>query len=204
MISRNKFLDCLLIDRPFFFKFKMSHSVFFYSGASHVSALISPITRVFLSLFLQMHDFSTFPARLIQTNGKQPPDFGNCGILPLHCTPMGQAKSLTMATSSAREVMGALRPLPWRRRWHLPWAYSFAPTANFLWNSLLRLESTSKAAMVGWNLRTLGQNNYKSSISELKIMSIQQRFKMSKIFMAFFVDYSLKHYFSTWTIFLVV
>ena len=158
MISRNKFLDCLQIDCPFFFKFKMSHSVFFYSGASHVSALISPITRVFLSLFLQMHDFSTFPARLIQTNGKQLPDFGNCGILPLHCIPMEKAKSLTMATSSAESkgraairgrMARAKNPPPLRRRWHPPWACSFAPTANFLWNSLLRQKSTNKAAMVG-------------------------------------------------------
>ena len=144
------------MDHPFFFKFKMSHCVFFYSGASHVSALISPITRVFLSLFLQMHDFSTFPARLIQTNGKQPPDFGNCGTLPHHCTPMEKAKSLTMVTSSAEskvkiKLAGQARasPPPLRRRWHPPWACSFAPTANFLWNSLLRLKSTSKAAMVG-------------------------------------------------------
>ena len=158
VISRNKFLDCLLMDHPFFFKFKMSHCVFFYSGASHVSALISPITRVFLSLFLQMHDFSTFPARLIQTNGKQPPDFGNCGILPLHCTPMEKAKSLTMATSSAESkgraairgrMARAKNPPPLRRRWHPPWACFIVPTANFLWNSLLRLKSTNKAAMVG-------------------------------------------------------
>ena len=142
----------------FLFKFKISHSVFFYSGASHVSALISPITRVFLSLFLQMHDFSTFPARLIQTNGKQLPDFGNCGILPLHCTPMEKAKSLTMATSSAESkgraairgrMARAKNPPPLRRRWHPPWACFIVPTANFLWNSLLRLKSTNKAAMVG-------------------------------------------------------
>ena len=82
---------------------------------SHVSALISPITRVFLSLFLQMHDFSTFPARTIQTNGNQPLNFGNSGTSPHHCTPMGLAKSLTMATSSAKGVVG-LNPLPWRRR----------------------------------------------------------------------------------------
>ena len=80
------------------------------------------LLRVF-SFFspLQMHDFSTFPARIIQTSGNQPHNFGNCGSSPHHCTPIGRGKSLIMGTSSgARGLVGVKSPPPCGRRWHLP------------------------------------------------------------------------------------